>query len=82
MLKKYGRDFVLNAQKYYEFAYNLGTLDEHLYDEWQAINEAKAQEAKKLAFEEINGRENAPAIYAFDCFNPDGSLAEPCVWND
>lgn len=77
MLKKYGRDFVLNHQRYYQFAYDIGTLNEADFERIQEQRRLEEQQRLTLALEEFNGTETPPPLGDECCyFDDDGNQLE------
>lgn len=56
LLRKYGRDFVLNCGKYYQFAMNLGTTDEEEFECIRARNLAIEEEKRARAVQAQTAR--------------------------
>lgn len=82
LLKRYGRDFVLNHQKYYQFAENVGTINEDEFDTWQAKRLAE-EEKKALAFREfIDGQQECPFDEDYDlALDDNGHYREPIYFS-
>ena len=60
LLRKYGRDYVINAQKYYEFANAVMTVNEEEYETIQNARIKAEEERKKLIEEFYNGYDEPP----------------------
>lgn len=79
MLKKYGRDFVLNHQRYYQFACDIGTLNEEDFERIQEKRRIEEEERKRYALTEFNGEETPPLDFEeFVVYDNDGFPLVPC----